>query len=70
MAGSYMLNFIIPILSDSFLWLRNLSLFFYYQPNDVVSKGLDGTAVAVFTTAAIVSFAAAVWIFQRRDLST
>lgn len=69
MAGSYMLNFIIPVLSDSFLWLRNLSLFFYYQPNDVVSNGLDGTAVAVFAITAIVSFAAAVWVFQRRDLS-
>jgi len=70
MAGSYILNFIVPILSDSFSWLRNLSLFRYYQPNEVVnSASLDGTAVAVYTVVAVVCFVAALVVFQRRDLS-
>jgi len=70
MAGSYILNFIVPILSDSFSWLRNLSLFYYYQPNDVVSStSLNGTAVAVYIVVAIVCFIAALVVFQRRDLT-
>ncbi len=70
MAGSYILNFIVPILSDSFSWLRNLSLFSYYQPNEVVATAsLDGTAIAVYSTVAIICFIAALVIFQRRDLS-
>jgi len=70
MAGSYILNFIVPILSDSFSWLRNLSLFSYYQPNEVVSSAsLNGTAVAVYTAVAIVCFIAALVVFQRRDLT-
>ncbi len=70
MAGSYILNFIVPILSDSFSWLRNLSLFYYYQPNEVVSSAsLNGTAVAVYASVAIVCFIAALVVFQRRDLS-
>ncbi len=70
MAGSYILNFIVPILSDSFSWLRNLSLFSYYQPNEIVSSAsLNGTAVAVYTMVAVVCFIAAMVVFQRRDLA-
>ncbi len=70
MAGSYILNFIVPILDPSISWLRNLSLFYYYQPQDIInSAALNGTAVAVYATVAVVGFAAALFVFQRRDIS-
>jgi len=70
MAFSYILNFMIPILPDSFEWIRNLSIFYHFQPNDIISSGaLNGTAVAVYSTLAITCFAAALYIFQRRDLT-
>ena len=70
MAGSYILNFIVPILGPSLEWLRNLSLFYHYQPHDVVGNAsLNGTAVTVYAVVAIVCFAAALIVFQRRDLN-
>ncbi|MBA7586106.1 hypothetical protein ES708_28102 [subsurface metagenome] len=70
MAFSYILNFMIPILPDSFEWIRNLSIFYHFQPNDIISSGaLNGTAVTVYSTLAITCFAAALYIFQRRDLT-
>ena len=70
MAGAYMLNFMVPLFSDSFSWLRNLSLFYYYQPNEVVTTAsLDGTAIAVYSAVTIICFIAALVVFQRRDLS-
>jgi ABC-2 type transport system permease protein len=70
MAGSYILNFIVPILDPSISWLRNLSLFYYYQPQDIInSAALNGTAIAVYAAVAVVSFVAALFVFQRRDIS-
>lgn len=70
MAGSYILNFIVPILDPSVSWLRNLSVFYYYQPQEIVSSAsLNGTAVAVYATVAVVCFIAALAVFQRRDIS-
>jgi len=69
-AGMYILNFIVPVLDPSIGWLRNLSLFYYYQPQEIVSTAsLDGTAVIVYTAVALVCFAAALAVFQRRDLT-
>lgn len=66
---SYILNFIIPVLPDSVAWLRNLSVFYHFQPNNIVTSGsLDGMAVAIYTTISVVCFTAAVLIFQHRDL--
>lgn len=70
MAGSYILNFMVPILDPSVSWLRNLSLFYYYQPNEIVNTAsLDGTAVIVYTSVTIICFIAALLVFQRRDLA-
>jgi len=70
MGGSYILNFMVPVLDPSWEWLRNLSLFYFYQPNQVVSDvALNWTAVAVYAVVAIVSFVAALLVFQRRDLA-
>ncbi len=70
MAGSYILNFIVPILDPSISWLRNLSLFYYYNPNEVVATAsLNGTAVIVYTAVTIICFIAALLVFQRRDLA-
>ena len=70
MAGSYILNFMVPILDPSISWLRNLSLFYYYQPQEIISSGsLNGTAVIVYATVAVVCFIAALMVFQRRDIT-
>ena len=70
MAFSYILNFMIPILPDSFEWLRNLSIFYHYQPNDIISSGaMNGTAVAVYSFIIIACFTTALYVFQRRDLT-
>lgn len=69
-AVMYIINFIVPILDPAVEWIRNSSLFYYYQPQQVVSSGsLDGTAVAVYAGVAVISFAAALIIFQRRDIT-
>ena len=66
----YILNFMILVLPDSFEWLRNLSIFYHFQPNDIIASGaLNGTAVAVYSFVIVFSFAAALYIFQRRDLT-
>ena len=70
MAGSYILNFMVPILDPSISWLRNLSLFYYYQPQEIISSGsLNGTAVIVYAAVAVVCFIAALMVFQRRDIT-
>ena len=70
MALSYILNFMIPILPDSFEWVRNLSIFYHYQPNDIIANdALNGTAVAIYSFISIACFSAALYIFQRRDLT-
>lgn len=69
-AGSYILNFIVPILNPSITWLRNLSLFYHYQPNEVVSStSLNETAIVVYVVVIAVCFVAALIVFQRRDLN-
>jgi ABC-type transport system involved in multi-copper enzyme maturation permease subunit len=70
MAGSYIINFMVPILDPSISWLRNLSLFYYYQPQEIVSSAsLNGTAVAVYAVVAVVCSIAALVVFQRRDVT-
>lgn len=70
-AGMYIVNFIVPVLGESVNWVRNFSLFYHYQPFEIVnSSSLNGTAVLLFSLTAIISFTAALIIFQRRDLTT
>ncbi len=69
-SGSYIVNFMVPILNPSISWLRNISLFYHYQPNEIVNNAsLNWTAVAVYAGVSIVCFVAALVIFQRRDLA-
>jgi len=69
--GSYIVNFMVPILSPSASWLRNISLFYHYQPNEIVNNAsLNWTSVSVYVGVSIVCFVAAMIIFQRRDLVT
>ena len=70
MAGSYILNFIVPILDPSISWLRNLSVFYHYQPNDIINNAsLDVTAVVVYVAVTVICLVASLVIFQRRDLN-
>jgi ABC-2 type transport system permease protein len=67
--GSYIVNFMVPILNPSISWLRNISLFYHYQPYEIVNNAsVNWTAVSVYAGVSLVCFAAALVIFQRRDL--
>ena len=69
-ASTYIINFIIPLLDPAFKWLRNLSLFYYFKPEPIIrTSSLDGTAIIVYASVAIISLAGALLIFQRRDLT-
>jgi ABC-2 type transport system permease protein len=69
--GSYILNFIVPLLNPSIEWLRNLSIFYHYKPNDIISSSsLNITAVIVYIAIIVVCFIASLIIFQRRDLNS
>lgn len=69
-SASYIVNFMVPILNPSISWLRNISLFYHYNPNEIInSASLDWASVAVYAGVSIACFAAALVIFQRRDLT-
>ncbi len=69
--GSYILNFIVPLITPSISWVRNLSIFYHYQPNDVVNtSSLNMTAVIVYTAIIVICFITALIVFQRRDLNS
>lgn len=69
--GSYILNFIVPLLNPSIKWLRNLSVFYHYKPNDIINNSsLNITAVVVYIAIIVICFIAALVIFQRRDLNS
>ena len=66
---SYILNFIIPALPEHFEWLRNLSIFYHFQANEIAtSASLDGLSVIIYAAISIVCFVAALFVFQRRDM--
>jgi hypothetical protein len=67
---SYIINFMVPILDPAIEWLRNTSIFYFYQPNEIVESGsLDATAIAVYTVIILVCFFASLVLFQRRDIT-
>jgi len=69
LAASYIINFVVPVMSDSISWVRNLSLFYFYSPNEVLNTAaINGTAVIIYLSVTVICFAAALIIFQRRDL--
>ncbi len=49
--------------------IRPLSLFAYYQPQDIVQRGASATAAMVLAAVTAAGLAAAIAVFQRRDLS-
>lgn len=70
MGVSYIVNFMVPVLDPSFEWVRNLSLFYYYQPNEVVSNNaLNGEAIAVYSAVIIICFVLSLAVFQKRDIA-
>ena len=67
---SYIINFMVPILDPAIEWLRNTSIFYFYQPNEIVESGsLDAIAIAVYTVIILVCFFASLVLFQRRDIT-
>lgn len=68
--GSYILNFIVPLFNPSIEWIRNLSIFYHYKPNDIISSSsLNMTAVVVYVVIIVICFAASLVVFQRRDIN-
>jgi len=69
MGLSYILNFIIPALPEHFEWLRNFSIFYHFQANEIVtSVSLDVLSVAIYAAISVICFVAALFVFQRRDM--
>jgi ABC-2 type transport system permease protein len=67
MAGSYVLDYaarVWPRLAS----LRSLSLFRYYEPEQVLNAGLARADVIVFAAVAAVALSLAFAVFSRRDL--
>jgi ABC-2 type transport system permease protein len=67
MAGSYVLDYaarVWPRIAS----LRPLSLFRYYEPQQVVRSGLAVRDAEVFAAVAVVALLAALVVFSRRDL--
>ena len=69
MGLSYILNFVVPALPESFEWLRNLSVFYHFQPADIATDvALNNLSIAIYVGIFVVCTGAAVITFQRRDL--
>lgn len=49
-------------------WTKFLSVFWYYNGNNILLNGLIGWRVLVLLVVAVTSFAVGTYIFQRRDL--
>ncbi|XUW99771.1 MAG: ABC transporter permease subunit [Dehalogenimonas sp.] len=68
--GAYILNFMVPVLSEQWQWLRNLSLFYHFKPNEIIkSASFDNPGFLIFTLTALISIILAFAVFRRRDLS-
>ena len=69
MGLSYILNFVVPALPEAFEWLRNLSVFYHFQPADITTDiALNSLSVAIYIGIFVICTGAAVFTFQRRDL--
>ena len=81
----FLLQFLVNVVGqlwDAATWLRPLTVFFYYQPQQIVLSGkwtVDPAAawgggpdavnvLAVLFAVGAIGYAAALWIFARRDL--
>ncbi|MEZ4672472.1 MAG: ABC transporter permease subunit [Anaerolineae bacterium] len=67
--GSYFLNFLGEAASSTvFEPLRQLSFFHYYDHNGVVQHGLSWGNIGILSVVTVVCVAAALWLFERRDV--
>ena len=55
-------------LADVLSWTKYISVFWYYNGNNVLMNGLNGWHAAVLAAVAVTAFAAGALVFQRRDL--
>jgi ABC-2 type transport system permease protein len=69
-AVMYIINFIVPVLSPSLSWVRQLSFFYHFNAVEIArTGGLNGTAVAIYGVTFCLTIIAATIIFERRNLS-
>lgn len=66
-ASSFVLDFLARVWQPA-AWARPVSLFAYYRPQDLVRSGLDVSDAVCLGGVALAGLAAAVLIFERRDL--
>jgi ABC-2 type transport system permease protein len=69
--GLIVVSFVVLFLSQ--IWapaetIRPLSLFTYFQPQEIVSRGAATKEIMVLAAVTVVALAAAIGVFQRRDL--
>ena len=63
----WLVNSFAPLV-DAIAWLKYLSLFYYYEAHDPLTRGIDATGLVVLGLVALTLTAAAVVAFDRRDL--
>jgi ABC-2 type transport system permease protein len=67
-AGSWLLDLLVPAI-DAISWLQRLSPFHYYLQPEPMMNGLGVGGSAVLAAISAVAFAAAIVLFERRDLA-
>ncbi|MGG3755874.1 MULTISPECIES: ABC transporter permease subunit [Bacillus] len=56
-------------LSDKFEWMRNISLFNLFRPQEIISGDYDVMKTSIgLLISAVVIFAISTWVFKKRDL--
>lgn len=67
-AATYLMDLLAPMIG-AIEWLQLLSPFHYYLGAEPMIRGFDATGSLVLVAITAVGLAAAVWTFERRDLS-
>ncbi len=65
---SYAVEFLGAVWPD-IAWLRQWSLFHYFQPGEILDGNVDPADLVVLAAVALAATAAGLWIFPRRDLA-
>jgi len=68
-AAMWILDVLAPSV-DAIAWLQKVSLFYYYDENTPVKRGLVPLNVLVLVVVSAVAYAIAISTFERRDLSS
>ena len=66
----YIINFIVPVLSPTLSWVRNISFFYHYNAVEIIRTGsVDINALMIYGSVFLGCLAAAYFTFNRRNLA-